>query len=341
MARTRAVREPGRSETLAAWGVLLLLAAIAAWVGYRQPHFNPAVREMATLAAGTRLAKTPTAETPPDLLAKWPAGLTPLGPAERFDSATLSDKIDGKAELYLSAGFKELRCQRVGTAAGGASAWMEIEAFDMGEPSNAFSVFSVQRRKTATDAGIGDRSYLAGNAFCFVHGPFYVEVIAAEAQPALMGAVVAVGRRFVEEHPVARKVNVAGDEALFPKESVVPNSFALLASDVFGFDRLDHVFLCRVKDGKQEISLFASRRGSPAEAAKLAVDYRAFLVKDCGGKEAGTVPLVPGSAMITLDGMFEGVFSSGPVMAGVHQAPSREVVLRWAERLARSVEGKK
>ena len=339
MARTRATRKPGRDETLAAWSILLVLAAIAAWVFHLQSRFNPAVRAMATATSGAGLAKAADATPIPDLLAGWPAGLKPLGPAERFDPVTLSDKIDGKAELYFSAGFKELRCQRVGTA-GGASEWMEIEAFDMGEPANAFSVYSVQRRKTATDAGIGDHSYFAGNALCFVHGPFYVEVIATDAQPALMKSVAAAGRRFIEEHPVARKMNVADDKALFPKEAIVPNSFSLLTSDVFGFDRLDRVFLCRVKEGKQEIALFASRRGSPAEAEKLAADYRAFLIKDCGGKDAGTVPPVPGSSVISLDGMFEGMFSSGSVMAGIHQAPSREAVLRWAERLARSIEGK-
>ena len=34
-----------------------------------------------------------------------PENLIPLGPEETFDSETLSDKIDGKAELYFSNNF--------------------------------------------------------------------------------------------------------------------------------------------------------------------------------------------------------------------------------------------
>jgi hypothetical protein len=334
MASHRASRKPGRGESLASLAVLLVLAGIVAALAFLQSRFNPAVRAMASAAAGPRAAKG-MPEPPPDLLAAWPDGVRPLAAAERFDEATLSDKIDGKAELYLAAGFKELRCQRAAKA--GSPAWMEVEAFDMGEPANAFSVFSTQRRKGAPDARVGDHSYLAGNALCFVHGPFYVEIVASEPQPALMEAAAAAARRFVEERPVAAKTGVAGDEALFPRDALVPGSLALLASDVFGFDRLDRVFLARAKDGKAEVALFVSRRASPAEAAKLAADYRAFLVKDCGGKEAGPAPAPPGAAAVALDGMVEVVFASGPVFAGVHQAPSREVALRWAARLAKSI----
>jgi hypothetical protein len=78
-------------------GVLVLIAVV---MGLLQGRFNAG--EWREQPATATPAMTDGASDPTD----GPAGLTALSPLERYTAATLSDKINGKAELYLDAGFQ-------------------------------------------------------------------------------------------------------------------------------------------------------------------------------------------------------------------------------------------
>ena len=71
--------------------------------------------------------------------------MEPLSPPETFDAEKLSEKIDGKAGLYLSAGFKSLTCRRY-KKPDNPDLWLEIFFYDMGNIINSFAVYSMQRR---------------------------------------------------------------------------------------------------------------------------------------------------------------------------------------------------
>jgi len=309
-----------------------------AGVWRQQARFDPAVTVAAT--AATAAAKGPGTGTVPDLVAQWPAGLRAMSAAEAFTPATLSDKIDGKAELYFSANFVALTCQRVAlTSVPGA--WMEVFLFDMGKPANAFAVYGSQKRPGVAEANIGDYSYVAGNQLCLVHGKYYIELVGADDQAALLRAADGLARHFVATLAVEEHANVSRDQALFPPEGLIAGTVSLVATDVFGFDRLQNVFIGRYREGQDDSTLFIANRGTPAAAAQMAGEFRGFLVKDCGGKEAPPPAGVAGGILVDLDGSFDGVFTLGSFMAGVHQAPNRAVAERMLQRLYRSIQTSK
>ena len=318
--------------------VLVVLGVVLAWVLRQQAHFNPAVTVAAT--AATAASQGPGAATAPDIVASWPAGLRAMSAAEAFTPATLSDKIDGKAELYLSANFGELKCQRV-VLTDAPGAWMEVFLFDMGKPANAFAVYSSQKRPGVTEAQVGDYGYVAGNQLCLVHGKYYLELVGADDQAALMKAADGLARYFVATLTVEEHANVKQEQALFPPEGLIAGTISLVASDVFGFDRLQNVFIGRYREGQDDSSLFIANRGTPAAAAQMAGEFRGFLVKDCGGKEAAPPTGLPGAILVDMDGSFDGVFTVGSYMAGVHQAPNRAVAERMLQRLYRSLQTSK
>lgn len=331
MASLSSGRRPSARETAISTGVLLVLAIISAWLWRAQAHFSPAVL-VAASAAQAAGAAHPAASAPVDLIAPLPAGLRAMGPVESFTPDTLSDKIDGKAELYLSAGFVAMRCQRVASALT-PDAWFEASVYDMGGPENAFSVYSSQKRTATQEAGVGDYGYRAGNQLCLVHGRYYLEFVAADEREPTLQAAGELARAFVAGTVVASHANVAKDEALFPADGMVAGSVMLLSADVFGFDQLNNVYVARYREGKDDVTLFLSRRASPAAAAQLAVATRGFFVTDCGGKET-PAPVAPhGAVIVDSGGTFDGVFVSGALVAGVHQAPSRDAVERWMQRL--------
>jgi hypothetical protein len=298
----------------------------------KQAKFSPAV-SMAFSARAADVPREPSHAAVPDLLVEWPSAIRPMSAAEEFSPATLSDKIDGKAEVYLAAGVASLRCQRL--ALGKASeSWIEMFIFDMGKPANAFSVFSSQKRADVTDLQIADYAYRAGNELVFVHGSNYVELVATDEAASTLAAATALAASYVAATAVAVHADVSEDAARFPPDGLVAGSVRLLSADVFGFDGLKDVLVARYRDGKGEFTMFIARRASPADASAGAAALRRFFVDDCGGKEVGHPELPAGAVIIDEGQSFEGVFAAGPYLLGVHEAASREGAERWMQRLA-------
>jgi len=317
-------------ETIVALCVLASLALIAAGMAMVQSRFNPAVLNFlqgtADRAKGT--AALPATVGP---ILPLPEGISPLTPAERFDRETLSDKIDGKAELYLSAGFVRLDCQRL-TLAGQPDLWIEVFIYDMGSFENAYAVFSAQRRADATMLDFAEFAYRAENALFFVHGPSYLEMIASGTDDRLRASVDALARAFILGRPVAQAA--IAERGLFPKTGLVETSISLIPADAFGVAGLDRVFTATYrKPAGAELTAFLSRRSDPQEAAALASAYVDFL-KTYGGEVKASDEPVPGGAVVAILDMFEVVFSQGPFLAGIHEAPDRDQAVTLAKELA-------
>ena len=331
MAISSSRRLPSARESAAAAAVCVVLGVTLAWLVHAQSRFSPAVSIAFHEAKGHAAAEPPHKKAQ-DLVSPLPATLRPMSATEAFTPATLSDKIDGKAEVYLSAGVVGLRCQRTALASS-PSTWIEMFVFDMGSPSNAFSVYSSQRRYDVTDIQLADYAYRAGNEIAFVHGSFYVEVVATDDAPPTIDAAASLAKAYVGATPVLAHADVSTDEALFPREGLVAGSVTLLSSDVFGFDGLGNVYVAHFSDGKDELTLFLARKASAGDAAGAAAALRGFFINDCGGKEVAKPSMPAGSVVIDGGGSFEGVFSTGAYLAGVHQAPSRQSAERWLRRL--------
>jgi hypothetical protein len=119
MARRKA--KVGPKQKLAGYGILATLGLITIWLLVQQSHFNPAVAVALTGAKPEGRPLAASAQAPAATAALIPEvpGFTPLAPAQSFGPDNLSDKIDGKAELYLSAGFKEMSCRSFNVADSG------------------------------------------------------------------------------------------------------------------------------------------------------------------------------------------------------------------------------
>jgi hypothetical protein len=319
---------PGR-ETFAAVAVLCCLLLIAGGIVNRQFRFNPAVLNWSTVVdAHPKAPGRPASAGAP--LIPTPTGLTVLTPAESFDRETLSDKIDGKAELYLSAGFVRLDCQRLALN-DRPEAWLEAFVYDMGSAPNAFAVFSTQRRADVTPLAIGDFSYRAGNALFIAHGHYYLELIASADDERLATALEELAESFIRSRPVAAAA--ISERDLFPKAGLVEASITLIAADAFGVAGLDRVFTATYKRRSVEMTAFLSRRADADAAAAQARSYAEFLTA-YGGKRVAADEPVPGAAVVEIMDTFMVVFAQGPFFAGVHEAADKTLALELARELA-------
>ena len=320
-------------QTFLSLAILSLLIIIGIGVVLAQYRFNPAVLQKDALLSSTE--KISQAATPPsdESSLPLPQGLAPLTAGEIFDAQNLSDKINGKAELYLSAGFTRLVSQRFKDEIV-PDLWFEVFAYDMADGHNAFSVFSAQRREDGVSLDITPYSYRAANALFFVHGSYYVEIIASEASERALQPMERLAGEFIRN--TATKNAVINEMELFPQQDLVSDSIALISSDAFGYEGLDNVYTAEYELDDAGLMAFFSRRRSGSDAEKLATGYRNFLI-NFGGKAIETrLPITNGQLVEILD-TYEIIFFYGEFMAGVREAPTidqaKKMVLLLYDRI--------
>lgn len=341
-----------RNEALAGYAVLAVLAAFAVWLMLAQARFNPAVivamnhpKGAARLVAGQQTADSITAR----ILAGGEtgsqadqgtsreealAGNAPLGPVEAYSAQTLSDKIDGKAELYLASAFQEMACRPF--AAGEAR--VEVFLYAMESPKDAFAVLSAQRRPGAQSLAFTPNAYATSNALFFTRERFYVELVADRASPELQPALESMAQALMAALP-AGTAQADTEQSLFPSTGLRAGSVRLAVSDALGMEGLANVYTAEYALAAGEAGAFLALRATPEEAARQAKAYIAFL--ENAGFKRTTPPGAPaGAVVMAFDTMVQVVMTQGRAFTGVHDAANPEAALELAREVATALEGK-
>ena len=178
-------------------------------------------------------------------------------------------------------------------------------------------------------------AYQASNGLFFVHGRYYVEIIAATVSDALQEKMAALARAFVTSNP--SDAEPLDELSRFPAEHLVPDSHALIADSAFGLDRMDWIFTARYADQTSEATAFVSRRSSPQEAADLANAFHQYWM-DYGGEELTPPPSLPSAKIVTILDSYEIVLVHGDILIGVHEATTRDFGQELAARMKRTIE---
>ena len=330
-------RPAGAGQRVAAWTVLALLAAVAIWIGSVQSRPNPAVlvalsppRPVGT-AAGRAGGRTFATAAFLDAL----PGATPASAVESYDPETLSDRIDGKAELYLAANFKEMSVRSFTLPTG---ARLDAYIYAQAAPSDAYAVLSSQRRPGATPSTLSPDAYATPNALYFTKGNLYVELAADRADPATVQALEAAATALATKLPAPQGADKGAAAAidpksLFPQTGLDAASVRLAASDAMGLAGFSNVYTADyVLPSGAATALLALRESADAAAAD-AKAFAAFLTQNgYAAKDATGLP--DGAVLLAADGSFEILWTKGRLLAGVHDAVSRQAALDLAGELA-------
>ena len=336
MARRKA--KVGGAQKLTGYGILAVLGLIAVGLLIQQSRFNPAV--IVALRA-PELKGRPQAGSTPALAATAAlipevAGFTPLVPTQSYGPDNLSDKIDGKAELYLSAGFKEMSCRSFGLG-GSGGAHVEVFVYDMGSAPNAFAVFSGQRRPGSPSSSLTANAYATTNALFFTQGRFYVEIVADRASETLQKSLGDYATALLAKLPSEGEAKDAA--ALFPKEGLVRETVRLCAADTFGCEGLNNMLTGEYSLKTGKATAFIAVQNTPEQAQAEARRFLDFLAAN--GYQKVQTPGEPGDLpVVVLDNSFEIVFVEGRTLAGVHDATTLAAALELAAQLQTALKGK-
>ena len=275
----------------------MALGLIATGLLVEQRRFSPALEAIPVTAKPAQSEQLPL-----------PNGWVALGPAEVFGADDLSDKIDGRAELYLGAGFTRLVAQRI-SRPDQPDGWMEVLLYTMQSRDAAFAVFSGQRRAGAHPLAVGDEGYVAENAAFAVRGALYAEVVAAQA--GLATELEAVLREVLGDEG-GSSAPLRAEKDLLPLPDQVPGTFALIPENAFGFDRFNRLYVASYSNATGMGTFFVSLRETDEEAQSLATAYLEFVAENGGEARDGQVH--------ELFGRFEAVAAEGKWLLGVHDA---------------------
>jgi hypothetical protein len=320
-------------QTVLSLAILTTLIIIGAGVIIAQYSYNPAVLQKdALLSTAEKIIQSSPPSSDQSFL-PLPQGLVPLTKSEIFEVQNLSDKINGKAELYLSAGFSRLISQRFKDERM-SDLWIEVFIYDMTNGHNAFSVFSAQRREDGAPLDMTLHSYRTSNALFLVHGSYYIEIIASEASERVFQPMKLLADRFIRNTPT--ETVAINEMELFPQQDLVADSMALVSSDAFGYEGLDKVYTAEYELGGAGLMAYFSRRQTGDDAEKLSTAYRNFLVNFGGQVLEIQLPIKDAQLVEILD-TYEIIFSCGTYMAGVREAvtidQAKKLVLRLYDRI--------
>jgi len=244
----------------------------------------------------------------------------------------LWEKIDGRAELYLSFAMVTMTFGTYRQTDQPDNS-IDVYWYDQGSADGAFGVFQAERGGHVTPVDVGKEGYVSAGSVFFWKGTSYVRVEVPDQSEALCDAGLSIARA------IADSISDNGGELwarkLLPVENRVEDSFEFHAESAFGLEFLSNVFSATYDVDGRKIKVFVHRAESEEAAAKVLSDYLAFF------EEYGTVvnrPQDGGRFLVGESGLvYDAVFVVGNYVGGSTGANDAESASRLAAMLRDSL----
>ncbi len=217
---------------------------------------------VAFLLAGLRLGPGEVPRT---------AGLTGLLPASeagakasgqpRLYSSDLYQYIDGGAEAFhnydmVAMVHQEYRMRDVE---------LTVDIYDMGNPLNAFGVYSSERSPSARFLPIGAECSAGPLALNFWQGRYYVKLSAFGQEQNTTSAMESFAKAISKR--IGPDLSLPSFYSLFPERNRVPRSYTYVKRAPLGYAFLEPAYTARYQIGGRETQLVLSQAPNP-EGAK-------------------------------------------------------------------------
>ncbi len=313
-----------RAAKVCAWLICLALMLVAGLVVGREILY---LRNL-TVAPPTAAQAVPVGW--PEEHALNAADIKGLDKPVHWNGQTLSDKINGKAELYLAAGFKGMVSARFAMQSNLAN-WFEVQLFEQDSAQNAFAVFSQQRRSQGVPISWSSHGYLTSNGLYLRHGSFYLEVSAVNTQPELKEAMVVWAKRWLQGQEVGQELDPV---AAFAGDGLKASSILLLAQDAFGLAGFNDVWVAEYEKGGHGFMLFMHLYEQEQAARQWQERLCDFWLLQGAMEVSEHNTTMPGLQVFELEGMYQIIWRRDGYLLGVHEAPSLDEAILLLGRLA-------
>ena len=253
-----------------------------------------------------------------------PAGWQIFGTAKQFGKENLWEQINGRASFFLA--YDMVRMTFVSFVnSSNASQFIDLSIYDMGNPTNAFGVFSSERSQEAPAVELGRAAYRSEASYFIWKGRYYIRVISSETTDSFKQTGMALARRVTETltdsgEPVWGLTDL-------PPAGQIPRSVRYIKINAMGLDFMHDTYTADYRNGDKIVTVFLSKYDSAKSARQTVARYIEYANNFGEGVDEMTVN---GVELVTCDmgGMYDVVFHNGQLMGGVSSVEDRDLAVR-------------
>ncbi|KAA0893562.1 DUF6599 family protein [Oryzomonas rubra] len=232
-----------------------------------------------------------------------------------YNRDTLSDRIDGEAELYFPYGFERMTAARYG-AAEKNGAGIDVEIYRMGSLLDAFGMYANYRQKEGGTIAVGAESNLSPSQLFIYQGRFFIHIQMTGTSDAATTALTECGRTVAARLPGTQ--SRPPELSALERSEVVKGTERYLPQSLLGYDFLNRGIMADAVVGRTNLQIFLLL-GQTVESASAAFDrYRSQLAQgkvESGGKDValmeGVDPLYGPVVILRKGGCLAGALKFG------------------------------
>jgi hypothetical protein len=241
-----------------------------------------------------------------------------------FTADNLYERINGRAELYLAYDVISLTTATFEDKTD-IERFVELSVFDMGNPTNAFGIFSVERFQGDPHLDLGRMSYRSDSNVYVWKGKYYVTIVVSDSTEEFEQISLDLARKITSALTDSGE-GVWGLSAL-PQDNLITDSVQYFKVDALGLDFLQNTYTAEYLKGETTIKVFLSQQASPDVAQDLVERYAEYSQEYGQGNKR---TIINGAEFVLCDmgGTFDVVFRKGRIVSGVisanHKAEAME-----------------
>lgn len=325
-------RQISQTERLISLFILVFIICLGATLYIDGEHYDASIfglDESLLISADQESSETPRASTngpPSSRNTDLSIGITPenwkiMGEVEFFSPETLYEKINGRADQYLTYDMVKLTC--IGFINNSnPNQFIDIFAYDMASPLNAFGIFSLEKYGGQSIEQLGREGYSAETGIFFRKGVYYVQVLASDTNEQLQITCLEIARS------IANKIHDSGESiwglSAFPSKGLMPGSTRFYKKNALGLEFLNDTYTAQYTKNDARYTAFLTKQASPEIASQIFDNYQIYL-NDFGKVIEKRIENNATVIIGEMSGIHEAVFQKGPIVGGITSAMSRKL----------------
>jgi len=316
---------------------LNLFLLLALFYGSFDPAVGIPADRCASAAASSGAAFDPSGGKMPRLLEEiTPPGWTLAETVQRYTPENLYRQIDGRAEFFLSYDLVQMIFAAYADPSH-PETFIDVSIYDMGNPANAFGVFSAERQKPSASLDLGRGGYRAGSSLFIWKGSYYIRMISSGDNALLQKINLDMAAELTESLDDSGEP-VWGLDAL-PKTDRIVGSEQYFRKDAMGLDFMEGTYMARYRKRGLLITAFLARAKHPADPGDIMRRYTAYATQFGEGSSRITRN---GVVIILCDmgGSYDALFQKNGMVAGVSAVEDRGLALDSAYEIWRDLPGR-
>lgn len=233
-----------------------------------------------------------------------------------FTADNLYERINGRAELYLAYDVVSLTTATFEDKTD-IGRFIELSVFDMGNPTNAFGIFSVERFQGYPPLDLGRMSYHSDSNVYIWKGKYYITIVTSDSTDEFKQMSLDLGRK-VTATLVDSGERVWGLSAL-PQDYLITDSVQYFKVDTLGLDFMQNTYTAEYLKGEIPVKAFLSQQAS-SDAAQELIDRYAEYSQEYGQGFKRMMKKNAEFVLCDMGGTFDVIFRKGRVVSGVISA---------------------